>query len=252
MNKSIVIKNLEIGKGIPKVCVSITGKTFEEIVSKAEEYNKLDIDILEWRADYYDDIEDISKVKNILNSLSFILKHKPLIFTFRTKGEGGERSIEKENYINLCNEVIKNGKADLIDLELFTGEKEVGELVEAAHKNNIKVIISNHDFNKTPEEIEIKSRIEKMILLGGDIPKIAVMPNSEEDVLKLLSCTNDVNKKYKDVPIITMSMGSLGVVSRLSGEIFGSAVTFACVESVSAPGQIFYKDLKNILKIIHK
>lgn len=237
---------------MPKICVSITGETSEDILSKAKEYSGLDIDILEWRADYYNNIQDISKVKEVLDKLELTLKDKPLIFTFRTKGEGGENSLEKESYINLCREIIESKKVDIVDLELFTGEKEVSDLVKLAHENNIKVIISNHDFYKTPEEEEIKNRIEKMISLKGDIPKIAVMPNSEEDVLKLLSCTNYMNKKYKDVPIITMSMGSLGVVSRLSGEVFGSAVTFACVGNVSAPGQIFYRDLRNILNIIHK
>jgi len=85
-----------------------------------------------------------------------------------------------------------------------------------------------------------------------DIPKIAVMPTCVEDVLILLSATNEMYTKYADRPIITMSMGPLGVVSRLSGEIFGSAMTFGAVGKVSAPGQIPVRELATTLDILHK
>jgi len=78
------------------------------------------------------------------------------------------------------------------------------------------------------------------------------MPESAEDVLTLLSATNEMFKKYADRPIVTMSMGPLGVISRMSGEIFGSSMTFGAVGQVSAPGQIPVEQLATALDILHQ
>mgnify|MGYP003292501183 CR=1 FL=1 len=83
-----------------------------------------------------------------------------------------------------------------------------------------------------------------------DIPKIAVMPQSEQDVITLLSATEEFNREYADRPFITISMSKMGLVSRLAGGGFGSAMTFGAVGEVSAPGQIEAKQLKNILELL--
>ena len=119
------------------------------------------------------------------------------------------------------------------------------------YKNNIKVIISNHDFNKTPNKEEIIERLCKMQELNADLPKIAVMPKTPSDVLILLSATNEMVTKYADRPIITMSMAGDGLISRISGEVFGSALTFGSAKKASAPGQIPVSELSNILNVIH-
>ncbi|MET1176254.1 type I 3-dehydroquinate dehydratase, partial [Paenibacillus amylolyticus] len=83
--------------------------------------------------------------------------------------------------------------------------------------------------------------------LGGDLPKIAVMPETTADVLRLLEATCTMNEKYADRPIITMSMAGKGIISRLAGEVFGSAMTFGAAKKASAPGQIAAGELKEIL-----
>ena len=110
----------------------------------------------------------------------------------------------------------------------------------------------HHDFEKTPAKKELIRRMEKMIEINADIPKIAVMPNSNRDVLELLDVTDTIHQKYPDVPIITMSMEGRGIVSRVCGEIFGSCVTFGCARKASAPGQIEADDLERAIKIIHE
>ncbi len=137
---------------------------------------------------------------------------------------------------------------DIIDIELFNEEASLNKLVKSAHRSGVKVIISNHDFEKTPSEEEIISRLCKMQNLGADLPKIAVMPSSSDDVL---AATNTMNKNFAKKPIITMSMGSLGVISRLSGEVFGSCMTFGSAKFISAPGQVDVKDLMDILEVLH-
>ncbi|NFG24476.1 type I 3-dehydroquinate dehydratase [Clostridium botulinum] len=252
MNKVVQVKNVKIGEGIPKICVSIVGATSKEILDEAENLKELTLDIVEWRVDFYEEVFDIEKVKDTLSKLITTLNEIPLIFTFRNKIEGGEREIPTEYYLKLNLEVAKTKLVDLIDVELFIGDDLVKEIVEVAHNNKVKVIISNHDFFKTPCKEEIVSRLIKMIQLNGDLPKIAVMPQCEIDVLTLLYATNEVKNKYPNNPIITMSMSGRGVISRIAGEIFGSCLTFGAAKKASAPGQIGAEELNFVLKLLHE
>ncbi|NFG41150.1 type I 3-dehydroquinate dehydratase [Clostridium botulinum] len=252
MNKVVQVKNVKIGEDIPKICVPIVGATSKEILDEAENLKELTLDIVEWRVDFYEEVFDIEKVKEILSKLTTTLKEIPLIFTFRNKIEGGEREIPIEYYLKLNLEVAKTKLVNLIDVELFIGDDLVKEIVEVAHDNDVKVIISNHDFFKTPCKEEIISRLIKMIQLNGDLPKIAVMPQCEIDVLTLLYATNEVKHKYPNNSIITMSMSGRGIISRISGEIFGSCLTFGAAKKASAPGQIGVEELNSVLKVLHE
>ncbi|VUC85423.1 3-dehydroquinate dehydratase [Salmonella sp. NCTC 11881] len=137
-------------------------------------------------------------------------------------------------------------------MSFFTGDDEVKATVGYAHQHNVAVIMSNHDFHKTPAAEEIVQRLRKMQELGADIPKIAVMPQTKADVLTLLTATVEMQERYADRPIITMSMSKTGVISRLAGEVFGSAATFGAVKKASAPGQISVADLRTVLTILHQ
>ena len=248
----IMIRGVAIGEGIPKICVPIVGKTREEIVKAAEEIRTLPVDVVEWRADWYEEVFEANVVLDVLQELRRILGEFPLLFTFRTKKEGGEKEIDEKNYRTLNQLAAESGLADLIDVEVFSGDEVVNDLVRTAHENGVKVIGSNHDFEKTPSKEEIIRRLQKMQELDVDLPKIAVMPRKKEDVLTLLAATEEMNRKYADRPIITMSMAGDGVISRLCGEVFGSALTFGAAGQASAPGQIGVKELRQILTILHE
>ena len=248
----IMIRGVAIGEGIPKICVPIVGKTREEIVKAAEEIRTLPVDVVEWRADWYEEIFEADVVLDVLQELRRILGELPLLFTFRTKKEGGEKEIDEKNYRTLNQLAAESGLADLIDVEVFSGDEVVNDLVRTAHENEVKVIGSNHDFEKTPSKEEIIRRLQKMQELDVDLPKIAVMPRKKEDVLTLLAATEEMNRKYADRPIITMSMAGDGIISRLCGEVFGSALTFGAAGQASAPGQIGVKELRQILTILHE
>ncbi|AEB75144.1 type I 3-dehydroquinate dehydratase [Clostridium botulinum] len=247
---TVKIRKVILGEGIPKICVPLIGKNIEELEREAKALNDVELDLVEIRADFFEDIYDISKVKNAVYRIRNILKDTPILFTFRSYREGGEREVSDEFYFKLNTEVSKMGLIDAIDIELFS--EKILELVKIAHSNKIKVIMSNHDFDKTPKKEEIISRLLKMQELGADVTKIAVMPKCSSDVLELLKATDDMKVRYADRPFITMSMNGQGIVSRISGEIFGSAVTFGAIKKVSAPGQLNVKELKEILEIIHK
>ena len=85
---------------------------------------------------------------------------------------------------------------------------------------------------------------------GADIVKVAMMPRTKADVFNLLEVTEDMSNKLK-TPVITMSMGKLGAISRLCGEFSSSAVTFATVGKCSAPGQMPVDKVKECLELIH-
>ena len=249
---TVQVKNTVIGEGRPKICVPIVGKTKTDILEEAKKITALPVDVVEWRVDWYEDIFDFTKTEATMQALREVLGEMPILFTFRTSKEGGEKAIETEAYVELNQNAAKTGLVDLVDVEAFTGDDVVKAVVETAHANGVKVIASNHDFHKTPAKEEIVSRLRKMQDLGADIPKIAVMPQNKKDVLTLLAATEEMASEYADRPIITMSMSGTGVISRLCGEVFGSALTFGAVGKVSAPGQMGIEDLTTVLGLLHK
>ncbi len=249
---TVTVKNVVIGDGIPKICIPIVATTKEDIIKEAKNLLMFPVDVVEWRVDWFEHVVDFAQVKSVLLELNRVLTNIPLLFTFRTMNEGGVKEFETNDYILLLEETIETKLIDCIDIEIFTGDNVVQEIINKAHENGVKVVASNHDFNQTPSKEEIVRRLLKMQVLGADIPKIAVMPNSKMDVLVLLEATLEMSEKYADRPIITMSMTDLGVISRLSGQVFGSSVTFASVQKASAPGQIPAKQLNDILHILNQ
>ncbi|PLR97755.1 type I 3-dehydroquinate dehydratase [Bacillus sp. T33-2] len=252
MKKTVKVKNIIIGEGAPKICVPIAGETLEQIVEETSYLRNLDFDIVEWRSDFFQNVTDIDKVTATLEEIRRMLPQTPLIFTFRSAREGGEREVSTTYYVQLNKAIAETGQADIIDVELFNDEKDVKTLVEAAHANKVHVIISNHDFQKTPSKEEIISRLRRAQELGGDLPKIAVMPANTADVLTLLEATYTMSELYADRPIITMSMAGKGVISRIAGEVFGSAITFGAAKKASAPGQLDITELRNVISLVHK
>lgn len=248
---SIKVRNLEIGTGIPKICVPIVGSTASDILKEAKHLLTLPVDLVEWRADYFEDVFQITSVLDLLGKLRDTLGSLPLLMTFRTKQEGGEKSIDRNYYISLIKNSISSGYIDLVDVELFSGDVLVKELVDFAHDCNVKVVLSNHDFEKTPAREELLSRLVKMQELGADLPKIAVMPQCKRDVLTLLAVTEEMTSSHPDTPVITMSMSKDGVISRLCGEYFGSAITFGAARKPSAPGQVEIATLKKVIEELH-
>lgn len=252
MKQIVEVRGIQFGEGKPKICVPLIGKNNVELMEEAKALKTLKLDVVEWRIDHHEDVEDISKMEEALKELRNELGDMPLLVTFRSKKEGGEREVSVAYYAELNKAMAATGMADMIDVELFTGDEIVKEIVDFAHSKGVKVVMSNHDFFKTPAKEEIVSRLCKMQEMNADLPKIAVMPQTTDDVLTLLSATNEMVTKHADRPIITMSMAGMGVVSRLAGEAFGSALTFGAAKAASAPGQVPVEKLAQVLEIMHE
>lgn len=250
--KTIKVRNLIIGEGTPKIVIPIVGNTKEDIIEKAIEIKDMSLDLVEWRVDYFENIFIPEEVLMVLEILRKTLGDKLIIFTIRTRNEGGEKEIPTEFYIYLNILVAKSGLADFVDIEVFQENLNTIEIIQQIHDCGCLVIGSNHNFYETLDKNILVERLKKMQDMGSDIPKIAMMPNSIEDLLTLLWASVEIKAKYADRPFMAISMGKLGLISRLTGEIFGSALTFGTVGKISAPGQIPLEDLEFIMKTIHK
>ncbi len=256
MERKIVVRGVEIGSKMAKICVPVGGKNRATIIEEAEKVVAMNPDIVEWRCDDFDvngkDKTDYSDadfeiIQSVLKDLRTVAGNIPLIFTFRTLNEGGNKAISDDDYKKLNIMVAKTGLADLIDVETFSKKEYSAELIEKLHNEGAVVVSSYHDFEKTPEAQVIENIMGEMSRLGGDICKIAVMPTCEEDVEMLITASKKVSEVLEK-PIITMSMGEMGAVTRVCTNLTGSAVTFAKGVNASAPGQIECCILRDLLE----
>lgn len=247
--KAVKVRGTVIGKGISKICAPITGKTQEEIFDQAKAILAAGVDIVEWRIDWFQDILNREKLTETGLALRTLMGEVPILVTLRTKDEGGELACSSEMYREIYANVVEGGYADLIDVEIMQPERSVEAIVTKAHAAGVYVVASNHDFHKTPDNAVMMARFGRMQRYDADIFKIAVMPVSKKDVVRLIEVTE--NASCFDKPIITMAMSGLGLLTRLGGEIYGSAVTFGCVGKASAPGQIEVSQLKTVLQMLH-
>ena len=243
----VTIRGCAIGKGRPKVILPIVECTEAAALEKAAEFSTLRAECVEWRVDLFEGAKDLKAIAHCLAKLRVAMKDKLLLVTFRTKAEGGNVELTHEEYLRFLHTVLDTDCADLIDIEFFTAGADLPGLIADAHTAGAAVVCSSHDFQKTPPRAELVSRMVQMQQAGADLPKLAVMPQKRADVLELLSATAEMADQHPEAPIITMSMGALGAVSRLSGEVFGSAMTFANPGQASAPGQVSLDVVNEVL-----
>lgn len=247
--KSLTINQTTFGQGKVKICVPIISKDIYEIEKEVDDLIGLPIDVIEWRIDYFNHYQNYEKVSKILQMIKHALPHQVILVTFRTLNEGGNQSISKQDYFKLYEFIASHHLADLIDVEIFN-DLECDRIINMIHHYGVHVIGSYHNFEFTESTTEIIQRLSYMQKLNCDLLKVAMMPNCTKDVLNVLEATYKANDQL-DCPIITMSMGKMGLISRISGQSFGSCMTFASAKQASAPGQINVQAMNTVLNIIH-
>jgi 3-dehydroquinate dehydratase-1 len=175
----------------------------------------------------------------------------PVIITNRSQIEGGKWEGKEAERISLLVDLIarENG-ADAVDIELSTEWKARDFVVETARAHGKTVIVSSHDFSKTPSFQEMESTLEGAFLAGADIAKIAVMPHSLRDVLDLLELTLDA--RDAGGAVCTIAMGKLGEHTRMIAPFYGSILTYASVEGTASavPGQLPVDKLKKAMELL--
>lgn len=240
--RHVEINGLVFGEGKMKICIPVCEKTLQAVLDEIEAIKKTPAQLIEWRMDYFEE--------DILESAKAVFEKAgdmPVLCTFRTKSEGGEKSIDLESYFMLYEGLAERG-AKMVDLELASCgavEAYAMQFIAALHSLGIIVVVSSHDFEKTPSREELKMRFELMHMLDADLPKIAVMPKDQRDVMTLFTAMAEMSETCW--PLIGISMGGIGRVSRVRGSIFGCAMTFATREKASAPGQI---DVETLVRLM--
>lgn len=231
-----------------RVCVPVMGKTTEEVLQQLKSVVEMEPDIIEWRGDFFE-TDNNEGYLNVLKQMKDVNENIPVIFTIRTDSEGGNKKIGWNEYCDLCLFIAEKGKefnVEFVDVEVFKDDK-ANELINSLHEKGMNVIGSNHHFDKTPDKeemVKILSNIEKS---GADVCKLAVMPRDKKDVEVLIEASKETDEKIK-APIITMSMGELGAVTRVIPKITKTSVTFAAGVSASAPGQPGIKVVRKLLQ----
>ncbi len=247
--KELCVKGKVFYSGKPLVCLPVMKSTKEEIVEETKRLVSLNADAVEWRVDAFSQVHSLNAIREVLAELEPLLENIIFIFTFRSKAQGGECELPTAEIYDLHQVGAESGTVDFVDLEFFSTANPAKEIKEL-QKMGVRIIASHHDFDMTPEENVMLAILKQMKDSRADIVKLAVMPNESADVLALLAATNRFHIENKNTPVITMSMGKLGEISRISGEIFGSCLTFASAGEASAPGQIEIGKMAEILEIL--
>ncbi|CAB3288188.1 3-dehydroquinate dehydratase [Methanocaldococcus lauensis] len=216
------------------ICLPVVENNITDAIKRAEEYLKI-ADLVEFRIDFMKDIneEDIEK-----------LAKYPCIITVRPDWEGGYWKEDNEKRLKLIKKAIECN-AKYVDIELR--EQKNKEIVKFRDgiKSKTKILVSYHDFDKTPPKDELINIVEDSLKIG-DIAKFATMVNNKEDILNILEVTNKYSGR-----VIGIGMGEKGKITRILGVYFGSILTFASYKGKSsAPGQIDVFTLKKIWELM--
>jgi 3-dehydroquinate dehydratase-1 len=247
----VTVRGARIGGARPLICVPLVGDTREKVLLEADELVTQQPDLLEWRIDAYDKAENIGDCLSLLQEIRSTIGEIPLLFTCRIQPEGGIKKISRKNRLDLFTAAMQTGDVDIVDIEL-SNDKEFLDIARAKGAQcGVRLIFSYHNFTETPSEPFIYAKLVEAQTAGADISKVAVMPKNYADVLTLLSATNKARNEIIKGPMITMSMGPEGAVSRLAGGLFGSDITFAIGMQASAPGQIPIMELKSGMALLY-
>lgn len=242
------------------LCISIpikfaTTKEVRPIIDKAI---KLKPNIIELRFDYISNLESLSLdfVRDLLN---IIHPHAAVIFTLRSSSEGGQLKMNLREYFKVMKMLIEV-KPDYLDLEMSTHKTVLKDIIKLASQNEIKLICSYHNFEKTmnfdesiilikdfnqklTQELSLDSKILEDIIYK----LIFTAQNFEDNLIPLKLCKELSKSKQK---IISFCMGTLGIFSRITCVIAGSFLTYASLKEKTAPGQIHIKKIRKTYKLL--
>ena len=247
-----MVKKMIGETGSPLICAPLVGVSEEQLLAELDRVLGKKPDIIEWRVDFFDKAAEHDAVCAMVDTLKARMDDLPLIFTFRSQREGGQPVAMSEAEIFALNvSVCERTAVEYIDCELSSQPEHIGALRAAAAAGNTKIIGSYHNFTATPSCRELVDTLAQAQAHGLDVAKAAVMPQKPEDVLTLLSATLEA-KQQLQIPLITMSMGKFGAVSRLIGGVFGSSLSFAVGANASAPGQVPIEDMQEALAIVSR
>ena len=223
-----------------KLIVSVMPRSIEE-AQAIDVMRYHDADIIEWRADFLPKEAILQVAPAIFEKFA----GRELVFTLRTRSEGGQIELSSEEYVQIIKEVAQLYQPDYIDFEYFSYKDVFDQMLDFPN-----LVLSYHNFQETPENLmEILSELTS---LNPKVVKIAVMANTEQDVLDLMNFTRGFKTLNPEQEYVTISMGKVGKVSRITSDVTGSSWSFASLDEASAPGQISLSSMTKIREILNE
>lgn len=247
---SLTVKDVTIGAGRPKTVVPLMGSTCNDLLARAQQAIEAGADCIEWRADFLEKVHDPHELELVARSLGAALPHTPLIATLRSDTQGGRLAASQTEYSELVHVLVSSASVDVVDIEINMGSVASHALVKDAHRHDLYALVSYHDFERTPSSDWMQRQLLAMADTGADICKLAVMAHDLEDAGRLMQATSHVTRLLEK-PVVTMAMGETGTITRLAGEVFGSALTFCSLGASSAPGQVDLLRATTALDALH-
>ncbi len=237
---------------MPAICTPLVGRTRDQVLAEVAQVVSKQPDLLEWRVDFYQGIDDVAAVVALTKEIRQAAGGIPVLFTRRSIREGGEPiALNEEQVVALIEAVCASCSVELVDFEMNNDPHHIAKVRAASTAHGIGLVLSFHNFQATPSQAELSERFAQAQRLGADVAKIAVMPQRLEDVLSVLGATLESSQKLA-IPVVSMSMGGHGSLTRLFGWAFGSAMSFVVGSAPSAPGQVPIEDMNTVLGILQK
>jgi 3-dehydroquinate dehydratase I len=251
--KAITWRGVPLGGArFPAICAPLVGRTHEALLAETAVVGAKKPDLIEWRVDFFEGIADANAVAELAGRIKAAANGIPILFTCRWHLEGGEKiGLSQTEVVSLYRAVCESGHVDFIDFEMANEPGQLKEVREFSRAHATQLILSFHDFERTPTTQELNACFARAEQLGADIAKVAVMPRGMHDVLTLLAATLQSSQSLR-IPLVSMSMAGAGAVTRLCGGAFGSALSFAVGQNASAPGQMPIEELDAALAILRK
>ncbi len=223
-----------------KLVVSVMPKSLEE-AQGIDAMRYIDADIIEWRADFLPKEAILQVAPAIFEKFA----GRELLFTLRTRAEGGEVDLDSAEYVQIIKDVAQLYQPEYIDFEYFSHKDVFEEMLDFPN-----LVLSYHNFQETPENMmEILSELTS---LTPKVVKVSVMAHTEQDVLDLMNFTRGFKTLNPEQEYVTISMGKVGKVSRITSDVTGSSWSFASLDEASAPGQISLSSMKKIREILNE
>lgn len=240
------------GGRLPAICAPLVARTRDALEAEARAVAAKQPDLLEWRIDFFDALADTGEVLAAAARLRAAAGGIPILLTRRAQREGGQPiALTEAQVLDTYEALAGGGHVDLVDFEMENAAGDVARVRAMTQECGLPLVLSFHDFQRTPPTPELEARFAQAHRLGADVAKLAVMPQSMEDVHRLLGATLQASRSLP-IPVISMAMGGLGAVSRLCGGAFGSALTFAVGSAASAPGQMPIEDVRAGLAVLQR
>ncbi|MCS7232660.1 MAG: type I 3-dehydroquinate dehydratase [Synergistetes bacterium] len=241
------VRKKVLGGPRPVLCIPLVARSQEEVFKVADFIFSFGPDFIELRIDYWDFLEDVSKVIDVIFLLRKKFPDTPFILTCRDFKEGGFKDIDLDLKRKIYIKALEENLVDFIDLELALGQDYINSI--KVRKGTSFLILSYHEFSEELSEDEIFAKFSQEVFCGADVAKVAIMPKSHDDLISLLNATLRARKAFPNTPIISMAMGRIGILSRIVGFAWGSDLSFAMLSEASAPGQVPASILSELFKI---